>query len=105
MPRHVSKLTRRSWQKNWREKHPLLDAWHHHLDKAKSRGIALDWDLEEFAQWCCLTGFLVLREGDATIDRQDATRGYSFGNCQILSHQANCIKGRREQLNGTCYKH
>jgi hypothetical protein len=104
MPRHVPKLTRQSWQRNWRERHPLLAAWHQNLSRAKGRKIKVVWDIEEFAQWCCLTGYLVFRDGDVTIDREDATQGYSFGNCQLLSNFANGCKGEQERRSGSCYK-
>lgn len=84
--------------RRWRERHPLLAAWHAHRWNAKQRGIPVIWTMEEFAAFCEETGYHLIRCDGWTIDRIDARLGYFIGNCQLLTLSENSAKGAREKF-------
>jgi hypothetical protein len=84
--------------RRWRERHPLLAVWHNHLGRARQRGIAVLWSLDEFADFCFATGYLILRRSGWEIDRRDAREGYSLENCRLLPKPLNARKGNHDKL-------
>ena len=83
--------------RRWRENHPILATWHIHIANAKQRGIPVEWTKEEFYHFCECTGYHFLRKDGWTIDRIDATRGYSLVNCDLLKNEDNARKGYFER--------
>lgn len=88
---------RRLRQANWRQRHPVLAAWHTHLWNAKQRGIPVRWDLFEFGLFCAWTGYHLLRGDGWEIDRIKHTLPYSLDNCQLLTKLDNATKGGFER--------
>lgn len=81
--------------REWRERHPMVDAWNNHRFNAKKRGIAVEWNYDEFKLFCEITGYHILRKNGLTIDRENCLLGYNLKNCQVLSHYDNSVKGSR----------
>ncbi len=75
--------------REWRALSPLKAEWARHRAKAKSRGIAVDWDFWEFADWCSVTGWLEKKREGMQIHRVRNARGYSIGNCCVISGRLN----------------
>ena len=66
---------------------------------AKQRGKEFTLTKEEFEAFCNETKYLELKGKSAdsyTIDRIDASKGYSIDNIQILTLRANGLKGVRD---------
>ena len=91
-------------QRRWRERHPHLAAWHHHLWCARSRGIRVEWEYEEFLQFCAMTGYIELLRDGWTIDRSEADQGYKLLNVQLLTRADNCGKGNAERSSAYRYR-
>jgi len=79
---------------------PIAYCYNSLKSNAKRRGKDFDLTLEEFRIFCEETGYIDnkgKRKDSATIDRKDASKGYSLGNLQILSLEENSRKGAEEK--------
>jgi len=89
------KFCHRCAKQMWRANNPARDAFNNLRSNAKRRGHEFTLTLNEFLEFCEITGYMDLRGNDAhhmTIDRIDNTRGYSADNIQMLTRSENAIK-------------
>lgn len=78
------KMCSKCYMRAWREKNPILAAFHRKRWNAKRRGISFTLTFSQFrAIW--IPGLV--------LDRELATRGYTLENVQNLTAHDNAVKG------------
>lgn len=91
---------RKRYQK---ETDPVRYTYNFIKNNAKRRGKPFEITLDQFAEWCKETDY-INRKGTKktsfTIDRIDASKGYTLDNIQILTNEQNGRKGMTTDLEG-----
>lgn len=89
-------LCSRHHMQSWRERRPVLAAYHILKWNAKMRDKDFRLTVEEFAAFCSRYNYIKGKGRTAvslTIDRIDNARGYEISNLQVLTKSENSIKG------------
>lgn len=83
------------YRKKRKEIDPVYDRYNSFKSKAIQRGKPFEVTLEEFRKFCQETGYIVTkycRGKNASIDRQDNSKGYSIDNMELMSLRDNIKK-------------
>jgi len=75
--------------KSWRAAHPVMSAWHSHLQHAKERFKTVEWTYGDFQNFCTLTGYHYLREEGYEIHRMNSDGPYALWNCMCVLKEFN----------------
>ena len=96
------RLCHRHYQQRWRSKNPKQAAWRALKDHAKERRIPFTLSLARFIEVTDAAGFWTqdpAGHGDRlSIDRDDASLGYTDSNVQVLTVSENVAKGNKERF-------
>lgn len=79
---------------------PVAYAYHNLKANARRRGKHFDLSMEDFREFCKQTGYIDLKgkvKSAASIDRIDASKGYTIDNIQVLTLEENGRKGAKEK--------
>jgi hypothetical protein len=85
----VERKLKREAMRRWRERHPVLAAWHAHLWNAKKRGIEIKWTLDEFSAFCAETGYHILRRDGWQIHRNGDIGPYALDRVFLVKSEIN----------------
>jgi hypothetical protein len=83
-----------------KEKNFLVYSYSYLKQNAKRRGKSFSLTLDQFKEFCNMTGYLMLKgklKKSASIDRIDNSKGYSFDNIQVLTLSQNSAKGAKDE--------
>lgn len=100
-----SKLCHKCIKRKYRDKHPVRYAYQTLKQNAKRRGKHFSLTLEEFRQFCEASDYIIrkgVKKTCLTIDRIDASKGYTADNIQALSLTENSRKGYYEGSTADC---
>jgi hypothetical protein len=89
---HNGNFCRRCRDRRYALSNPVSYAWDKLRYSAKRRSIPFSLTIEEFRVFCEETGYIQQKGKTSTclsIDRVDATKGYSIGNIQTLTQSEN----------------
>lgn len=85
--------------RKFRESLPLQATFNELRNNANRREIEFSITLAEWGKFCNKTNYLNLRgvmAKDMTVDRRDATKGYTYSNIQMLTKSDNVLKKKAD---------
>ncbi len=83
------RAAKRLAMRKWRERHPIMSAWHIHLASAKRRGIAVLWSFDEFFNFCTETGYHLLKADGFQMHRDGDVGPYAYGRVSLVPGEIN----------------
>lgn len=84
----------------WRVNNPLEYAFKNLKQSARKRKIKFTLSKDQFRELCDESSYLAFKGSgacDLQIDRIDATKGYEYGNLQVITCSENAAKSNRER--------